>query len=219
MMRSIWYGQQRVQVDEAVAGQLGQPDVGGEPRVLGEAPAVLVEELPERRLCGGVLREHAAARHLGDVRRLEMDLQREAVHQARELDLLVVEAADELAQLLLRGDDDPVLAATLHAEALHDGLKVEHLLDVACDELADLVDDEHERTARLAALHQLTCALGELARRDVRFVLDGLHPGIGHRVRLGVKAVQHAARLAQREGNLALLGGPVLRRRSSGTPP
>ena len=89
--------------------------------------------------------EHAAARDLGDVGGLEVDLEREAVHQAGELDLLVVEAADELAELLLRGDDDPVLAAARRAEALHDGLQVEHLLDVAGDELADLVDDEHQR--------------------------------------------------------------------------
>ena len=155
--------QQRIEVDEAVARQLGQLDVGGEPGVLGEPAAVLVEELPERCLRGGVLREHAPAGDLGDVGRLEVDLQREAVHQAGELDLLVVEAADELAELLLRGDDDPVLAAALHAEALHDGLQVEHLLDVARDELADLVDDEHQRVARLAALHQLVRALGELA--------------------------------------------------------
>jgi hypothetical protein len=39
-----------------------------------------------------------------------MDLQREAVHQPGEFDFLVVEAADELAELLLRSDDDPVLA-------------------------------------------------------------------------------------------------------------
>ena len=142
--------QQRVEVDEAVAGQLGQLDVGGEPRVLGEPPAVLVEELPERRLRGGVLREDASAGDLGDVGRLQVDLQGKAVHQPGELDLLVVEAADELAELLLRGDDDPVLAAALHAEALHDGLQVEHLLDVARDELADLVDDEHERSAQAA---------------------------------------------------------------------
>ena len=72
-----------------------------------------------------------------------MDLDWEAVHQAGELDLLVVEAADQLAELLLRGHDDPVLAATLDAEALHDRLQVEHLLDVSGDELADFVDDEH----------------------------------------------------------------------------
>ncbi len=108
---------------------------------------MLVEELAEIGLRGGVLREHAPAGDLGDVGRLEVDLEREAVHQAGQLDLLVVEAADELAELLLRGDDDPVLAAALHAQVLHDGLKVEHLLDVAGDELADLVDDEHQALA------------------------------------------------------------------------
>ena len=197
--------QQRVQVDEAVARQLGELDVGGEPRVLGQATAVLVEELAERGLRGGVLREHAAARDLGDVRRLEMDLEREAVHQPRELDLLVVETADELAELLLRSDDDPVLAAALHAEALHDRLQVEHLLNVAGDELADLVDDEHQSLAGPAPLHQLGGTFGELAGRDVGLVLDRLHPGVGDWVSLRIEAVHDPARLAQRERDLALL--------------
>ena len=52
--------QQRVEVDEALARELRQLDVGGEPRVLGEAAAVLVEELPERGLRGGVLRRARA---------------------------------------------------------------------------------------------------------------------------------------------------------------
>ena len=81
-------------------------------------------------------------------------------------------------------------------EALHDRLQVEHLLDVARDELADLVDDEHQRLPGLPALHQLAGALGELARRDVGLVLDGLHPGVGHRVGLRLEAVHDAARLA-----------------------
>ena len=113
-------------------------------------PRCSSKSFPSAACARGVLRQHAPARDLGDVGRLEVDLQREAVHQARELDLLVVEAADELAELLLRGDDDPVLAAALHAEALHDGLQVEHLLNVARDELADLVDDEHQALARAA---------------------------------------------------------------------
>ena len=41
-------GQQRIEVDEAVARQFGQLDVGGEPGVLGEAAAVLFEQLAER---------------------------------------------------------------------------------------------------------------------------------------------------------------------------
>src|SRR5260370_1839635 len=136
-------GQQRVQVDEAVARELGQLDLRGEARVLGQAPSVLVENFAEHRLCGGVLREHAATRDLGDVGRLEVNLEREAIHQASEFDLLVVEPADELAEVLLRSNDDPVLATALHAQALHDGLKVQHLLHVARDELAHFIDDEY----------------------------------------------------------------------------
>ena len=66
----------------------------------------------------------------------------------RQLDLLVVEAADQLVKLLLRGDNEPVLATPLHAEALHHGLEVEHLLHVAGDELADFVHDEEQTLAR-----------------------------------------------------------------------
>ena len=201
---------QRVEVDEGLARHLGELDVGGEPRVLGESAAVLVEELPERGLCACVLREHAAARDLGDVARLQVNLQRESVHQAGQLDFLVVEAGDKLAELLLGGDDDPVLAAPLHAELLHDCLQIEHLLDVAGDELTDLVDHEHEREPRLAALHEFAGALGELARRDVCLVLDRLHPGIGNGVRVGIHGVEHATRLGEGEGNLALLAGPLL---------
>ena len=89
-------GQERVQVDEAVARQFGQLDVGREPRVLGQAASMLIVERAKRRLSGRILRKDAAAGDLGDVGGLEMDLQRESVHQPGELDLFVVEAADEL---------------------------------------------------------------------------------------------------------------------------
>ena len=105
---------------------------------------MVVVELAEAGLGRRVLGEDAAARDLGDVRRLEVDLLREAVHQPRQLDLLVVEAADDLAELLLGGDDDPVLATPGPSQALDDRLEVEHLLHVTGDELADLVDDEHQ---------------------------------------------------------------------------
>ena len=84
-----------------------------------------------------------------------MNLQRlrEAVHQSGELDPPVVESTHELAQLLLGGHDQPVLAAPLDAEMLDDRLEIEHLLDVTGDELADLVDHEDERVARLAPIH------------------------------------------------------------------
>ena len=55
-------------------------------RVLNQSPAIVLEQLAENLLGLGVLRQDAAARHLGDVGRLEVDLKREAVHQARQLD-------------------------------------------------------------------------------------------------------------------------------------
>ena len=108
-----------------------------------------------------------------------MDLQGKAIHQARELDLLVVEPRDELAEFLLRRNDDPMLAAPLHSKALHDGLQVEHLLNVASNELPDLIDDEHECEPGPPALHQFARTLGELARCDVVLPFRSLPPGVG----------------------------------------
>src|SRR5262245_34525547 len=98
---------------------------------------------------------------------MDLQLTGKAINQTRELDLLVIEAADELAELLLRGDHDPVLPAPLDSEVLHHRLQVEHLLDVASDELADLVDDKYQALARPPSLHQLVGPLGQLAGRDV----------------------------------------------------
>ena len=72
-----------------------------------------------------------------------MNLLRETIHQSSKLDLLVVEAADKLAELFLRRDDNPMLASAPDAETLNDGLQVEHLLNVACNELAHFIDDKN----------------------------------------------------------------------------
>src|SRR6516165_4002965 len=103
-----------------------------------------------------------------------MNLKRKAVHQTRMLDPLVVEPGNELAELLLGGDDHPVLATAPHAEVLHDRLQVEHLLDVTRDELAHLVHHEHEGTPGLPKLHELAGALCQFAWSDVCLILDGL---------------------------------------------
>ena len=42
-------GQERIEIDKAVAGELRQLDVRRQPRVLGEPPAVFVKELAEQR--------------------------------------------------------------------------------------------------------------------------------------------------------------------------
>ena len=183
-------------------------------------PRCCREELAERRLGIGVLGEDALARDLGDVGRLEVDLQREAVHQPGELDALVVEPADELVELLLRGDDEPHLAAANAAEALDDRLQVEHLLHVARHELPDLVDDEDERCGPglrrpISSLQRSARSPGVMSARSLR----GLAPAIGRRVRLRVELVHHAARLLHRDGDHALLGRPSPCRRARGTSP
>jgi hypothetical protein len=45
-----------------------------------------------------------------------------------------------------------------------------------------------------ACAHQIFGTLCELPRRDVRFILDGLNPRFGHRVRRRIEAMQHTAR-------------------------
>ncbi len=138
-----------------------------------------------------------------------MHLEREAVHQARKLDVLVVEAADEFVELLLRRHHDPVLAAPLDAELLDDRLEVEHLLDVAGDELPDFVDDEHQGLAGLPPLHQQDDPVGQLARADVGAVDVRLGPGVGHRERVGVHLVERPARLAEGEHGPGLADVPL----------
>src|SRR5206468_10833881 len=105
-----------------------------------------------------------------------MDLLRKAVHEAGKFDLLVVEAADEFTEFLLRRNDDPVFASSLCSEILNDGLEVEHLLHIPGDELAHFIDHEHQAMAGLSALHQLRGPVGELSRRNIRLVLDRLYP-------------------------------------------
>ena len=87
MMRSTWYGQQRIQIDERLRRKLGEADVGRQPRGIRQPPTVLREQLTKLGLRIRVLGEDTLARDFGDVRWLEMNLQRlrEAIHQAGEL--------------------------------------------------------------------------------------------------------------------------------------
>ena len=62
---------------------------------------------------------------------MHLQLSRKPIHEPSELDLLVVEATDYIAELLLGRNHDPVFAATLYAKALHNRLQIEHLLNVA----------------------------------------------------------------------------------------
>ena len=109
--------EQRVEIDEGLGGQLQEPDIGRHAGVVGQPPAVLGEPLAQQLLGRGMLGQDTLAGDLGDVRRLQVHLQREAVHQPRQLDPAVVEATDQLSQLLLGGDDHPELAAADPTEA------------------------------------------------------------------------------------------------------
>ena len=60
-------GQQGVEVDECLGGQLRQLDVGGETGVVGEPGAMLGEALAQGLLGRGVLGQDALTGDLGDV--------------------------------------------------------------------------------------------------------------------------------------------------------
>ena len=128
-----------------------------------------------------------------------MDLRPEAVHQSGELDPRIVETADQLAELLLRGDGKPVLAVAVDPELLHDRLQVEHLVDITRHELADLVDHEHHIVARLAPLNQLRDSRREQPGRDVGLSLVGVSPGVVVGINFG--SIARIAALASLNAN------------------
>ena len=142
--------EERVELDEPLGGELGEPDVGRELGVLGEPAVVVGVEGAEGGLGVGVLGEDPLGRDLGNVGGLEVDLRGEPVHEPGELDAGAVEAADDLGELLLGGHGEPEPSAPDAAEGLDKGLDVEHLLDVAGDELADFVDHEKQGCDRAA---------------------------------------------------------------------
>ena len=204
-------GKQRVEIDEGLGGELRQLDVRGEPRVVGEPPAVLGEEPAQALLRRRVFREHALARNLGDVRGLEVDLglTRKTVHQSGQLDPLVVEPSHQLGQLFLGGHHDPQPATPDPPQVLDHRLKVQHLLNIAGDELTHLIHHEDEHFARASPLHELQAALGKFPGVDVGPPHRRLPPAVHSRVGGGLERVHHPARLLHGDGDLALLGVPV----------
>jgi hypothetical protein len=137
-------GQKGIEIDERRGRQLRQFDVSGKTRMIGKSTAVLGEDLTLDLLRLGIFRQHTLARDLGDVGGLEVHLQRQAIHQACQLDALVIEATDEFRELFLRRHHDLQFAVAQTAEILHYALQVEHLLHIAGDKLADLVHHEDE---------------------------------------------------------------------------
>src|SRR5712691_9471700 len=96
-------GQQWIEIDEGGGRELRERNIGREPCMVRQAAAVLREEVTEALFGGGILGEHALAGHLGDIRRLQVDLEGEAIHQPGKLDPLVIQAANKLGELFLRG--------------------------------------------------------------------------------------------------------------------
>ena len=184
--------QQRVQVDEAVARQLGQLDVGGEPGVLGEAAAMFVEELAERRLGGRVLREHASAGDFGDVGRLEMDLQREAVHEPASSILLSSRPLTSSPSFSCEVTTIQCLPRPFTPRLCTMACRSSIFCTSRATNWPTSSTTNIRALAGLAALHQFVGALGQLAGRDVRLVLGGLHPGVRHRVGRRVELCMHA---------------------------
>jgi hypothetical protein len=201
--------QERIKIDEALPGQGGERDVSGDARVEIKPRPVVVVELAENRLGRGGLLQDASARHFRDIRRLQVNLQGEAVHQLGELNPAIIQTTHDLAEALLRGDRNPVFAPPLYAELLHNPLEVEHLLGISGDELANLVDHEHEGVARFAALHELDDAVRQPSGGDVH-LRAALRPGVRHRVGGRIELVQDGARLIQGEDCHAFLIVPIL---------
>ena len=203
-------GQQRVEIDEAVRSEFRQPNIGGQSRILREPGALCLEQLSQRGLCFSVFCENAAAGDFGNIGGFEMDLERESIHEARQLHALVVETADQLGEFFLRRDDDPHFPAPDAAETLHDCLEVEHLLHVARDELADFINDEDEAFAGSPALHQLLAAFRKPARSDVRAVVRSFRPTVRRGVEHFVQLVHDEARFGNCECGFPLLAIPIL---------
>ena len=151
-------GQHGIEVDERLAGQLRQADVGRKGRVGGKAATVPLEQIAQGLLGVGIFGQYALAGHLGDVAGLQVDGRQEAVHEPGQLHAGVVQAADQFVELLLRRDDDPEFPLTDAAQGLNDALEVEHLIDAAGDELADFVDHEGQAAVFAPAGDRVPCS-------------------------------------------------------------
>ncbi len=171
---------------------------------------MLCEQLPQLFLGFGILGEHPLAGDLGNIGRLQVHLQREAVHQPGQLHPFVIQAPHQLRELLLGGDHQPHLAATDPAEVLHHGLQIQHLLHIPGHKLAHLVHHKQKRFARAAAQHQLHAALGEIPRGNVGSLHGRFSPAVSRRVRGRLQFVHHTAGLLHRNGDQAFARIPIL---------
>ena len=123
--------------------------------------------------------EDSLAGDLVDVRRKEVDAQREPGLRARQLDLLGLEAVDDVVESFLGGDGQPDAAHLLLA-GLSKTLEIKHSMHRARDVLAGLVDDERK------ALRPSAASLQELKRAG--------HEPVG----IDVRSVQFSSPLRQR---------------------
>ncbi len=199
-------GQHGIEVDERLAGQLRQADVGRKGRVGGKAATVPLEQIAQGLLGVGIFGQYALAGHLGDVAGLQVDGRQEAVHEPGQLHAGVVQAADQFVELLLRRDDDPEFPLADAAQGLDDALEVEHLIDAAGNELADFVDHEDQAAVFAPAETEFLAAVGQVIGADVGPRLGALDPGVGGRVGLTIQLVHDPAGLAHGQGDEVLRG-------------
>ena len=135
-------GHQRIEANEVLFAER-LVAIGLQRNGCGELVPVLVESVTDSRRAVGVLVEDAPAGHLVDIRREQVDTDREPVDCLGQLGLLAFEAVDHVGELLLRRGEQPERTLLLLA-GLSETLEAEHPVSRPSDVLASLVNDEHE---------------------------------------------------------------------------
>jgi len=124
-----------------------------------DAAFVLIVQIFQDLLSFSFFLEHPLAGDLRNVGLFQVNCARETILQACKLDLLGVECAHDLVQLLLRGDNNPAgsrcfpsfyAVLAFAPESLYYSLEVEHLLHTAGNILPYFIDDENQGMSRLA---------------------------------------------------------------------
>ena len=117
------------------------------------------------------LRQEAASDHVRDLLRRQVDLDREAPLNLREVHASAfVHLVHDPAQFLLRGHEHPGATGAMRRQLLRDGLQVQHQLRVVADELANLVSEEGDALVRPLAIQPRGHILREGLGRQVHLL-------------------------------------------------